>query len=154
VRLVPYLQRDGVVGADLTAEQLEILKGAAPLIQERIVVLSEAAPMLGFLFVKADQIRYDADALEGMPENTNAVLFHAGEALEAIDEFTTENIQQALNTALIEKLELKPRIAFGPLRTAISGRRISPPLFESMEILGKHETLERLKAFARTHCTD
>ena len=79
---------------------------------------------------------------------------HAGEALEAIDEFTTENIQQALNTALIEKLELKPRIAFGPLRTAISGRRISPPLFESMEILGKAETIERLQAFARTRCTD
>jgi glutamyl-tRNA synthetase len=153
-RLVPYLQKDGVVGAELTAEQAEILKAAAPLIQERIVVLSEAAPMLGFLFVKSDQISYDADALEGMPENTNAVLFHAGEALEAIDEFTTENIQQALNAALIEKLELKPRIAFGPLRTAISGRRISPPLFESMEILGKAETIERLQAFARTRCTD
>ena len=110
--------------------------------------------LLSFLFVKSDQISYDADALEGMPENTNAVLFHAGEALEAIDEFTTENIQQALNAALIEKLELKPRIAFGPLRTAISGRRISPPLFESMEILGKAETIERLQAFARTHCTD
>jgi glutamyl-tRNA synthetase len=153
-RLVPYLQKDGVVGAELTAEQAEILKAAAPLIQERIVVLSEAAPMLGFLFVKADQITYDADALDGMPENTNAVLFHAGEALEAINDFTTENIQQALNTALIEKLELKPRVAFGPLRTAISGRRISPPLFESMEILGKAETIERLQAFARTRCTD
>jgi glutamyl-tRNA synthetase len=153
-RLVPYLQKDGVVGAELTAEQAEILKAAAPLIQERIVVLSEAGPMLGFLFVKADQITYDADALDGMPENANAVLFHAGEALEAIEEFTTENIQQALNTALIEKLELKPRIAFGPLRTAISGRRISPPLFESMEILGKAETIERLQAFARTRCTD
>jgi glutamyl-tRNA synthetase len=49
---------------------------------------------------------------------------------------------------LIEQMELKPRVAFGPLRTAISGRRISPPLFESMQILGKAETIARLKAFA------
>jgi glutamyl-tRNA synthetase len=53
-----------------------------------------------------------------------------------------------LNALLIEQMELKPRIAFGPLRTAISGRRISPPLFESMQILGKEETIARLKAFA------
>jgi glutamyl-tRNA synthetase len=49
---------------------------------------------------------------------------------------------------LIEEMQLKPRVAFGPLRTAISGRRISPPLFESMQILGKTETIARLKGFA------
>ena len=143
-----------MVGDVLTARQQEVLHAAAPLIQERIVVLGEAEGMLGFLFKTSEQIVVEADALDGLPENTNAVLFHAGEALEAVDDFTTENIQQALNEALIEKLELKPRFAFGPLRTAISGRRISPPLFESMEILGKAETIERLQAFARTRCTN
>jgi glutamyl-tRNA synthetase len=153
-RLVPYLQKAGLVGQVLTARQQEVLHAAAPLIQERIVVLGEAEGMLGFLFKTSEQIVVEDDALDGLPENTNAVLFHAGEALEAVEDFTTENIQQALNEALIEKLELKPRFAFGPLRTAISGRRISPPLFESMEILGKAETIERLQAFARTRCTN
>ena len=74
------------------------------------------------------------------------------DAISAIDEanFKTQPVQEALNHALIEVLGLKPRFAFGPLRTGISGRRISPPLFESMEILGKAETIARLEAFART----
>ena len=67
-----------------------------------------------------------------------------------VNDFKTEPVQAALNHALIEVLGLKPRFAFGPLRTGISGRRISPPLFESMEILGKTETIARLEAFART----
>ena len=60
-------------------------------------------------------------------------------------EWTTERIEGALREALVEGMGLKPRFAFGPLRTAVSGQRISPPLFESMEILGKDETLERLR---------
>jgi glutamyl-tRNA synthetase len=153
-RLVPYLQRAGLVGDVLTDREQEILRAGAPLIQERIVVLGEAEGMLGFLFKTADEIVFEADAVEGLPENTTSVLGAAAVVIEAIDEFTTEKIQEALNVVLIEDMGLKPRFAFGPLRTAISGRRISPPLFESMEILGKAETIERLKAFARTLCTD
>jgi len=151
-RLVPYLQSAGLVGAELTARQEEILSEAAPLIQERIVVLSEAAPMLGFLFKQAADITIDDDAKAGLPENSAEVASAAITALEAIAEtdFKTEAIQNALQVALIEGLELKPRVAFGPIRTAISGRRISPPLFESMEILGKAESLARLKQFAQT----
>jgi glutamyl-tRNA synthetase len=85
-----------------------------------------------------------------MPENVGEVVAAAIGALENVSDFKTEAIQEALNHALIEVLELKPRFAFGPLRTGISGRRISPPLFESMEILGKEETIKRLAAFART----
>jgi glutamyl-tRNA synthetase len=87
-----------------------------------------------------------------MPENVGDVLRAAVDALKPIDEtdFKTDAVQAALNHALIEVLELKPRFAFGPLRTGISGRRISPPLFESMEILGRAETIARLEAFART----
>ena len=153
-RLVPYLQRAGLVGDVLTDREQEILHAGAPLIQERIVVLGEAEGMLGFLFKTADEIVFEADAVEGLPENTTSVLGAAAVVIEAIDEFNTEKIQEALNVALIEDMGLKPRFAFGPLRTAISRRRISPPLFESMEILGKAETIERLKAFARTLCTD
>lgn len=151
-RLLPYLQSAGVVGATLSANERAILDAAAPLIQERLVVLSEAPDLLSFLFKTADQISIDTDALDGMPENVGEVLNAAISALQGIgeNEFKTEPVQAALNHALIEVLGLKPRFAFGPLRTGISGRRISPPLFESMEILGKTETIARLEAFART----
>ena len=151
-RILPYLQSAGVVGATLTAAEDAILEAAAPLIQERVTVLSEAPELLSFLFVAADKITIDEDALAGMPENVGEVLAAAVSALTAIEEedFKTEPVQNALNHALIEVLALKPRFAFGPLRTGISGRRISPPLFESMEILGKAETIARLEAFART----
>lgn len=151
-RVLPYLQSAGVVGATLTADENSILDAACPLIQERVTVLSEAPELLSFLFVSADQITIDEDALAGMPENVAEVLAAAVAALEEIQEtsFKTEAVQNALNKALIEVLDLKPRFAFGPLRTGISGRRISPPLFESMEILGKTETIARLEAFARS----
>jgi glutamyl-tRNA synthetase len=122
------------------------------LIHERLTVLSEAPELLSFLFTTADKITIAQDALEGMPENVGEVLAAAIDAISSIDEsdFKTQPVQAALNKALIEVLGLKPRFAFGPLRTGISGRRISPPLFESMEILGKAETISRLEAFART----
>lgn len=150
-RIVPYLQSAGVIGASVSPAQDAILTAAAPLIQERVTVLGEASDLLSFLFKTADQIDIEEDAKAGLPENTVAVLAAAIEAIEAIDavDFKTEAVQNALTVALIEKLELKPRFAFGPLRTGISGRRISPPLFESMEILGKEETIARLRAFAR-----
>lgn len=151
-RLLPYLQSAGVLGKILTEKESQVLEAAAPLIQERVTVLSEAPDLLSFLFVKGDEISIQEDALSGMPENIKEVLSAAVKALEAIDvlNFKTEPVQTALQHALIEELKLKPRLAFGPLRTGISGRRISPPLFESMEILGKVETISRLEAFART----
>ena len=149
-RLMPYLQSAGIVGATLSAEEDSILTAVAPLIQERLVVLSEAPDLVSFLFKNADQIVIEEDAKAGLPENTAEVLNAAVAALEPIAdaEFKTETVQAALQAALIDGLGLKPRIAFGPLRTGISGRRISPPLFESMEILGKAETIARLSAFA------
>jgi glutamyl-tRNA synthetase len=145
-RIVPYLQSAGLIGAELTDRDREILREAAPLIQERIVVLSEAVPMLDFFFV--DEVVIHDDARDGLPENAAEVALAAADAFESLAEFKTEPIQLALNALLVEQMGLKPRVAFGPLRTAISGRRISPPLFESMEILGKVATLARLRAFA------
>jgi glutamyl-tRNA synthetase len=149
-RLVPYLQSAGVLGSTVTVEEDAILTAAAPLVQERMTVLSEAVPMLGFLFTTADKLVVEDDALAGLPDNTREVLDAAIAAAEALpaDEFKTEALQTALNAALIDGLGLKPRVAFGPLRTAVSGRRVSPPLFESMEILGKAETIARLRQLA------
>ena len=149
-RLIPYLQSAGVLGSTVSDAEQAILAEAAPLIQERITVLGEAPDMLGFLFVTADKIEIMDDARAGLPDNAAEIATAAAEKLAAVSDadFKTEHIQELLNALLIEQMELKPRVAFGPLRTAISGRRISPPLFESMQILGRDETVARLKGFA------
>ncbi|MGG5171575.1 glutamate--tRNA ligase [Pseudarthrobacter sp. J1738] len=146
-RLVPYLQAAGVVGEQLTEREHQILTEAAPLIQERITLLGEAPEMLSFLFKNDADIDVAEDANKGLPENLSEVLDAALAALEPVEDWSAESIQTALKTALVEDLGLKPRLAFGPVRTGISGRRISPPLFESMVILGKESSLNRLKAF-------
>jgi glutamyl-tRNA synthetase len=149
-RLVPYLVSGKVLSDPATAQELEVLVKAAPLIQERITVLGEAVGMLGFLFVDSSKIFIEEDARKGLPENAKAIVAAAIAAISALDDFTTDALQAALNKALVEDMGEKPKNAFGPLRTAISGRRVSPPLFESMEILGKAETLARLELFARS----
>lgn len=148
-RMIPYLQAANVLPDNPTDVQLDILAKAAPLVQTRMNVLSEAPGLLEFLFTPASQIVLEEDALKGLPENSGEIVAAAVGALELIpeSEFSHDAIQASLNEALIEGLELKPRFAFGPLRTAISGRRISPPLFESMEILGKADTIDRLVRF-------
>ncbi|MCU1404301.1 MAG: glutamate--tRNA ligase [Glaciihabitans sp.] len=136
-RMVPYLG-DYI----LTDEDMDILYAATPLVQERMQLLGEAPGLLGFLFVSDDALKYDDEAIpkpDALP-----VLEASITALEHLDDFTHTSIEAALRVALIEELGLKPRIAFGPLRAAISGRRISPPLFESMELLGRESTLARL----------
>jgi glutamyl-tRNA synthetase len=149
-RLIPYLQSAGVLGSTVSDAEQAVLAEAAPLIQERITVLGEAPDMLGFLFKTADQIVIEDDARAGLPENAAEIASAAAARLDGVSDtdFKTEHIQELLNALLIEEMQLKPRVAFGPLRTAISGRRISPPLFESMQILGKGETIARLKGFA------
>jgi glutamyl-tRNA synthetase len=109
--------------------------------------LGEAPEMLAFLFKADDAIDVADDARKGLPENLTEVLDAALSALEPVTDWTAENIQAALKEALVEGLGVKPRLAFGPVRTAVSGRRISPPLFESMVILGKDSSMARLRAF-------
>ncbi len=144
-RTVPYLAAAGLFD-EPTHEQLVLAFRAAPLVQERVQLLGEVPGMLGFLF--RDEVSYDADALKGLPANAAEVLDACVTALEPVTDFTPEKIQEALSTALVENLELKPRVAYGPPRVAITGRRVSPPLFESMELLGKDESLRRLRALS------
>ncbi|CAB4903882.1 unannotated protein [freshwater metagenome] len=149
-RLIPYLQKGDVLSNPPTPAQLEVLTKAAPLIQERITVLGEASGMLGFLFTDSSKITIDEDARKGLPENAKEIVAAASAAISPLNDFTTDVLHDLLNKVLVEDMAEKPKNAFGPLRTAISGRRISPPLFESMEILGKAETLARLELFARS----
>ncbi|WP_159572614.1 glutamate--tRNA ligase [Curtobacterium sp. 18060] len=145
-RLLPYLT--DLVADPPTAEQTEVLTKAAPLVQERMQLLGEAPAMLGFLFTADADLVVEDDALASLKGDTGAVLTAGIAALEQLDDWRTEAIEGALRTALIDDLGLKPRVAFGPLRVGVSGRRISPPLFESMEILGKESTLTRLRTLA------
>jgi glutamyl-tRNA synthetase len=142
-RIVPYLS--GLVSDPPTPAQQAILREAAPLVQERVNLLGEARGMLAFLFTADDELVYEPDALPADADEARLVLDASFAALETLDDFSAAAIEAALRAALIDGAGLKPRVAFGPLRTAISGRRVSPPLFESMEILGKESTLARLE---------
>ncbi|NLS10192.1 glutamate--tRNA ligase [Nesterenkonia sp. MY13] len=148
-RLVPYLQAQGLVGDQLNEREAFLLDGAAPLVQERIALLGEGADMMAFLFVADDQLQIEDKAFSGLGDQVLETLDAATSALEGIEAsaWTTESIETALREALIEGLELKPRKAFGAVRSAISGRKVSPPLFESMELLGKDSSLARMARF-------
>jgi glutamyl-tRNA synthetase len=145
-RTIPYLVRDGILTEPLNDYQEQLLIKAAPLVQERMALLGDAPAMLGFLFVQGANLEYQPDALAGLPENAGLVLSASLNALELVEEsnWNAAEIQAALQTALIEGLALKPRVAYGPLRVAASGRKVSPPLFESFELLGKSETIARI----------
>ncbi|MGB3413486.1 MAG: glutamate--tRNA ligase [Microbacteriaceae bacterium] len=143
-RILPYLSAESLISATPNADELAIIDKASPLIQERMNLLGEAPGLMGFLLQGDDEFVYEDEALKTLPANAAEVLAASVTALEAVTEFSTENIEQALRAKLIEELELKPRIAFGPARVAVSGRKISPPLFESLEILGQESTLARL----------
>lgn len=155
-RVVPYLHAAGRVSAssydDLTEHERAVLDAAAPLVQERMTLLGEAVGMLGFLLVPDADLEVEDDARAALRDEAAGVLDAATAALEAIpaDGFTTAATQEALTAALVDGLGIKPRFAFTPLRVAVSGRRVSPPLFESMEILGRESTLARVAALRAT----
>jgi glutamyl-tRNA synthetase len=146
-RMVPYLQAAGLVGNELTDDQAALLDAAVPLVHERMTLLTEAVDMLRFLFVSGDDFVIDeADRAKQLDESGLEVVRVAHAALETTAEWTTESIEAALRNALVDGLGLKPRLAFGPVRVAATGSRISPPLFESLELLGRETTLTRLGA--------
>jgi glutamyl-tRNA synthetase len=146
-RVVPYLEAEGVITGTPTDEQRALLAAAAPLVQERSVVLSDAARMLRFLFVAEEGFAPDEDAAaKNLGPDAAPVLDAALTGLDALPEWSAAEIEAALKTALVDGLGLKPRKAFAPVRVAVSGRTVSPPLYESMELLGRERSLARLRA--------
>lgn len=145
-RLRNYLTEFTDFPADYPAEKFAV---AAELVQTRIKVLSDAYGLLKFLVTADEDLELNEKAARKNLKQAAEEPLDAGiAALEAIDEgeWSTAYIEDALNKALIHDLELKPRTAFGALRVGISGEAVSPPLFESMELLGKKSTLARLRA--------
>jgi len=124
-----------------------VLAAAAPLVQERIQTLGEGVEMLRFLLVADADFEVDeAASAKHLGEAGRAVLAAAIPALEALGEWASATIEQNLHSTLVDGLGLKPRNAYGPLRVAVTGRTVSPPLFESMELLGRERSLARLHA--------
>jgi len=142
-RSLPFLIKGGVITG--TDSEIAIVKTALPIIHERIATLAEVVPMLRFLF--AQNFAIEADSLPKVADEISQEILN--KSLEVLTPLTTWNhdsIEAALRAALIEGMALKPRIAFGAVRIAVTGSHISPPLFESMELLGADASLLRIKA--------
>jgi len=145
-RITPFLAAAKLVATEPTAAETELIAASAPLIQERIATLAEAPEMLGFLFVDEAEFTIEPeDAARALTPGTEPVLAAAQEALAGLEPWTAEAVDDALRVALVDGLGLKPRAAFGgAVRVAVTGRRIGPPLFESIALLGRDRTLGRL----------
>jgi glutamyl-tRNA synthetase len=131
-RLVAYLREVGFEGDE------ETIRAAAPLVQEKISTLGEFPAFAGFLF---ERVEPDPELLDG----SAPVVAAARDELAAVEPFERTAIEAALRS-LADREGLKPREAFGPIRVAVTGSKVSPGLFESIELLGREETLARLEA--------
>jgi glutamyl-tRNA synthetase len=135
-------------GRALDTRTAAVLGAAVPIIKERITLLGDALPMIDYLLAAAEDLVIEDDACAALPENTAEIVAAALAVLSDLDDWQPEPIQTCLRTALVEGLGYKPKVAFNPIRTAIAGRKVSPPLFESMAILGRDESLSRLSRLA------
>ncbi|TQM31323.1 glutamate--tRNA ligase [Nocardia bhagyanarayanae] len=143
-RLREFLTEHNHIGAEVDEK---MFAAAAELVQTRIVVLSDAWDLLRFLFAPAEEFAIDpAAGAKNLGADAVPVLDAAIAALEPLASWTTPAIEEALKTALIDDLGLKPRKAFAPVRVAVTGSHISPPLYESLELLGRETTMARLAA--------
>jgi glutamyl-tRNA synthetase len=129
-RVVTYLREQGIEWDE------ELVRSAAPLVQEKIEILSQFPDYVRFLF---EDVSPDPSLLDGR------VLDAAAETLAELEAFDADTIEPALRE-LAERLELKPREAFQPIRVAVTGSKISPGLFESIELLGREKSVDRLRA--------
>jgi glutamyl-tRNA synthetase len=141
-RVLDRLVCDHVLPVDPSPEQRAMVSAAAPLVQERMVLLSEATGMLRFLF--EDRLVIEESAATLLTSESRPTLQAALTAVDQVSVFDAKAIEDALRSALIEGLGLKPKTAFGPVRAAVTGRRVSPPLFESLELLGRDRVVQRL----------
>ncbi|QRV01577.1 glutamate--tRNA ligase [Arcanobacterium phocisimile] len=155
-RLVPYLHSAGVLAVDkyedADVETQRLLDGAAPLVQTRIQLLGEAAALMGFLFRSVDELEYNEKAVGKLRDSAPAVLDAAiaafGELSDA--DFTVEGVKAAVDEKIVAGMEIKPRFAFAPLFVAMTGTNVSLPVVDSIVLLGREETLKRLRRFRAT----
>ena len=150
-RVLPFLQRSGLAADPPTAAQAAMTQAACPLVQERVSQLTEAADMLAFLFVPQDEFRVNPDdAAKVLTPDAEPALKAAEAALAQAEPWDATVIEDALKEALVDGLGLKPKVAYAPVRVAVTGRRVSPPLYGSIHLLGRDLTLARLAAALAT----
>ncbi len=149
-RTLAYLTTAGLITSPPSENELAVLREVLPHVQPRVGLLGEVPDMVAFLFTEDSALTIAEDAQATLRDGAADVLDAATTALEALEEWTTASLEECLRQALVEGLELSPRHAFTPVRVAISGRRVSPPLFESMEILGRESSLARMGALRRS----
>jgi glutamyl-tRNA synthetase len=138
-RIKPFYLRAGYRVDD------SILLAIIPLIQERLVTLDDCIAFGGFFFRETVEPNPQELVAKGLDANQSAqVARQAYKILAALPEITHELAETPLRD-LIEKLELKPNQVFGILRVAVTGQTVSPPLLESMEVIGKEKVLERVQ---------
>ena len=142
---LPFLQRAKVVSTPISSEEERVVRLALPIIQERLIKLSEVPAMLAFLFT--EKVDLDPESVtKYLNEDSKEIIAKALEVLTPLSTWDHQALDSALRAALIDQMGLKPRLAFSAIRVAVTGSHISPPLFESMEILGKERVLARLSA--------
>jgi glutamyl-tRNA synthetase len=142
-RSLPFLQDSHLLSG--SEAEIAILKQALPIIQERVATLAEIPQMLKFLFIS--DFAVEEESLPKVSDDESKKLLSvAFDRLQGVEEWNHDSIEAVLRTALIEEMGLKPRIAFSAVRIAVTGSHISPPLFESMALLGREKSLERIKA--------
>ncbi len=144
-RIVEHLAHTGV-WASPSAADVERLRAATPLIQERLVLLSEALEKVQFLFTPDADMVLDEASVAALPDNAADIVDASLAVLEGLPTWDDASIQAALRARLVDDLGIKPKFAFGPVRVGVTGSRVSPPLFESMVILGRESSLARLRA--------
>jgi glutamyl-tRNA synthetase len=148
-RTVPYLAGAGLVSDPPTPEQAAQLAGAASLVQTRMALLTDAAGLLRFLLVDEGDFEIDpAAADKHLGPGSGAILRPPPTRWSRSRSGTPSTCRPALDAALIEGLGLKRGKAYAPVRVAVCGAAVAPPLPESMALLGKERTLLRLRAAA------
>jgi glutamyl-tRNA synthetase len=131
----------------VSGDKADLVRAAAPLVTERVATLREATEMLGFLTDDDANFVVDPDAAaKQLGAEQRPTVVAARDALGSLSSFAAADVEAALRAALVDALGLKPRHAFGPVRVAVTGSTVSPPLFESIELLGRERTLARLDA--------
>jgi glutamyl-tRNA synthetase len=137
--LAEAVQREGLDPDPVT------VRAVIPLVKERMHTIREGVEYVRFLFV--DQVEPDAKAAKLLGPDRAEYLREVASRLEGLDEWRHQDIDRLLRT-IQEEQQLSSRQAFMPIRAAITGSTVSPPLFESMELLGRDRTLERIRRAA------
>jgi glutamyl-tRNA synthetase len=153
IRLLEPAEFAARLAAQIAAEGITadpaLVVAAAPAVQTRVQTLAEGVELLRFLFVdEADFVIDETAAGKHLGPAGASVLSTAAAALDGVEDWTAASLEDALSSALIDGLGLKPRDAYAPIRVAITGRTVSPPIFESLELLGRSRALARLRAAA------